>query len=750
MKYKYTVPPLLPLTPYELVGMIDEVKVLTAKSCPPCPTDAKQWPRVSEGREYRFKRLKYSYTRPISRKKMHTEKSGRTYVVDHDIERYGVDAGYAFKDNLGRRFVFRDNPIGDYELRSDLVWDFFEMPIVKTVAELRPKAFRRMKENCKVLEEINDFKFYPGQLDYISRVACVDQALVCGDVGTGKTCMAIALNSLKNARRTLLVAPKGTVKDSNGNKKKYDPAQWIAEMDKFSPDTQVRTIFCTRDFGKHLRKDGTLPAGVYITYPNAFFLNGGFERIPRSWLVQDRERNFRWKMRELGFNAPYDEEDPPSVENEYHRGVGETRNGFTCILKPSLSSIAGNQFDCVMLDEAHIMQSIDSVVTNAIIRLQPKYRYALTATPIPNVLPNIFPILGWLAVPNWFHGDKSNARWPYALEDQASFCSTFLTRERDFTEEAIRGNGSSCIKICPVISQAQTLLKVLKSLVAFISKEQCNPDVVKCYIETIRLPLGYAQKKLYAHNLDIKNIPYNDPKTCYGVQLQRLRGICADPMGRSFNDGIVRSNFNPKLITTLELIHQYLSKREQVIHISACIGQTDELANRLGESDISFSRIDSKASDHAGEANAFRRKDTHVMLMGAKCAVGHSFPECPNMIIGSFEWSYGSFHQALGRVYRVNSRQDANIKVLLSKDTIEESMFDKLADKRDAATMCILGEYVPIDYKDGDLDEILAEHHLSFDVDKIETKSEIEMELKWMDLCEKLSDQSGSLLLEVL
>lgn len=744
MKYKYTSPPLLPLTPYELVGMVDELKVLTAKQ-PPSPKTKALLPRVTAGKEYTFKRLKYSYTRPVSKKKMHTEKSGRTYVVDHDIERSGVDAGYAFTDDRKRQFVFRDNPIGDYELTSIQMWDFFEMPEVKTVAELRPKAFGRIKDNCKVLEEINDFTFYPGQLDYIARVACVDEALVCGDVGTGKTCMAIALNSLKNARRTLLVAPKGTVKSSDGRLKKYDPAQWIAEMDKFSADTKVRTIFSADDYYKYLRSDGTLPTGVYITYPTAFFLNGGIETIPRSWAAQDRERLLRSKMRDLGFNAPWDADNPPSVDNEYHCGIGQTHNGFTCVLKPSLSSIAGHHFDCVMLDEAHIMQSLDSAITRAVIRLQPKYKYALTATPIPNILPNIFPILGWLAVPNWFHGKKSNPRWPYALEDESTFCSTFLTRERDYTEEAIRGNGSSCIKTSPIISQAQRLLKVLKSLVAFISKEQCNPDVVKCNVKTLRVPLGYAQKKLYAHNLDIKNIPYKDPKTCYGVQLQRLRGICADPAGRSFNDGVVSSNFNPKLITTLELVHKYISQGEQVIHISSCIGQTDELSNRLEDADVSFSRIDSNASDHAREANQFRRHDTQVLLMGAKCAVGHSFPDCPNMIIGSFEWSYGSFHQALGRVYRVNSKRDADITVLLSKDTIEESMFDKLADKRDAATMCILGEYVPVDYQDGSIDDIMADHFLSFDEDLIETKSEIEMELEWMELRDKLAKQADSL-----
>ena len=745
---KFTAPPIRELTPYEMVGMIDEIKLLEAKDCPEPPKDFKfhgagTWSKITKGNKYKFRRLRYSYTRPLSKKKMHTDKYGKTFVLDHEIERYGVDAGYVFRDDDNHEYVFRDNPVGEGEFPSTKVWSFFEMPKVKTVAELRPKLYEAMLAKLKQLEELNGFTYFPGQLPYLARLLCVDEALVCGDVGTGKSCFAISIMAAKNAKRTLLMAPKGTVKDAQGNSKNYDPAQWIAEVRKFSPDTTVHQLFCKQDYLSLVRKDGTLPPGMYITYPNAFCINDSFEKIPNSWAASKREKKFRARLKDMGFDAPYSDESPPAVENHWHRGVGQTRNGFTCVVKPSLCTLSKHQFDMVMIDEAHVMQNLNSTVTSSLIRMQPKYRYALTATPISNILPNIFPILGWLAVPNWFHGEKSNPRWPYPKEGLSDFCQTFLTKERDFTEESVRGNGSMCVKVSPTISQVQRLLKVLKSIVAYISKDECNPDVVDCNVETIRIPLGYAQKQLYAENLNIKNIPWRDPKTKYGVQLTRLRGTCADPAGRDFNEGHVASNYNPKLITTLELIGGFLEKGEQVVHISSFIGQTDEIARRLVESGIEYSRVDSKVLNHVKQANAFKKGDTKVLLMGAKCAVGHSFDECPNMIIGSLEWSYGAFHQAMGRVYRLNSKKDANIKIILNKDTIEEAMFDKLSDKRDAATICMLGQYVPADYKDGDINEVMADHFLSFSAERVDTESEIEMELKWINLRGKLAVQAG-------
>ena len=46
------------------------------------------------------------------------------------------------------------------------------------------------------------WKFYPGQLDYLSRVGCKDFALIAADVGTGKTLMSTALIRLKLERLT--------------------------------------------------------------------------------------------------------------------------------------------------------------------------------------------------------------------------------------------------------------------------------------------------------------------------------------------------------------------------------------------------------------------------------------------------------------------------------------------------------------------------------------------------------------------
>ena len=104
--------------------------------------------------------------------------------------------------------------------------------------------------------------------------------------------MAISIKNAKNAKRCLIIAPKGTVKDASGHSTKHDPTQWVAEINKFSPDTKVYTLFSVDEYKALLRPNGTLPHGMYISYPNAFCTNGAFEKIPKVWAASKREELF--------------------------------------------------------------------------------------------------------------------------------------------------------------------------------------------------------------------------------------------------------------------------------------------------------------------------------------------------------------------------------------------------------------------------------------------------------------------------
>jgi primosomal protein N' len=114
-------------------------------------------------------------------------------------------------------------------------------------------------------------------------------------------------------------------------------------------------------------------------------------------------------------------------------------------------------------------------------------------------------------------------------------------------------------------------------------------------------------------------------------QITILRNICADRKGKPL--GLAKSNYNPKTVTVLQLVLECLQRGEQAVVVSARTGQTDEyyfrLAAAIGEPKLA--RIDSTVlpSEHAAEADRFKRGEARVLFMGIRCARGYSLV-CPS------------------------------------------------------------------------------------------------------------------------
>ncbi len=572
---------------------------------------------------------------------------------------------------------------------------------------------------------------------------------------TGKTLFALSLLAMKSPERALIIAPQGTMRssedagDEDGESVEYSASQWIQEIHKFTPYLQVWEIFSYADYERICSLNGgKLPPGVYVTYYQAMFSNGAREKVPDSW--DDKKLNAWAKANGFGQLPKAPEEEGEEPDDRYWCSrIGMEVDGIRSIITPCLATQIGDQFDMVLLDEAHCVCNLQANITQMLIRLQPKYRWALTATPIPNIVSNLFSLAGWIAVKDWFKGNRRNAAFPYAREDIGRFNSTFLSTERDFTSEEMKAAAAravgerwvgKCEKDSPVISSPARLLKILKPFMAFISKEDVNPDYIKPEVVDVRVPMGKEQAVLYGHYLNRSNVPGGHPLVRARRQSAWLRSICADPAG--FTHGgpsapKVYSNLNPKVIATLELVRDLLPTG-QVLIISSRVGLSNTLQHRLSEAGISIARIDSTipAEQHAYQANLFKEGKASVCLMGIKCAAAYSFDQCPYEIITSIEWSPGPLNQAKGRIDRVTNKVKKKIFCLLHKGTIEEIQYDVTATKDDAATICLRGRRVPREYKPVDPSEVMAAAIERFDLSG--STPERDCESKWPTLCAAL------------
>jgi hypothetical protein len=198
------------------------------------------------------------------------------------------------------------------------------------------------------------------------------------------------------------------------------------------------------------------------------------------------------------------------------------------------------------------------------------------------------------------------------------------------------------------------------------------------------------------------------------------------------------------VVSILELTRDLLREGEQVVIVNARIAVNDAIHDRLTEAGIPVSRIDSspRSGNHSEEANLFKQGHTRVMLMGIKCAVGHSFSNCRRLIISSLEYAPGALDQACWRVDRINTK-DAKIYCILHAGSYEETQFDTVALKGDASQIILQGRRVQRDLHTPDMGELLAASMISWDHGP-KTISESLCEQQWPTLRDELATSINS------
>jgi len=725
--------PIMPVTDFERVAYLDEEDTVLCLN---------SWGPFKKGEKYPVASRNYTFRQDFTRRKPHyNDQTDEMETVDHHCSLSGQDRKIVVE---GYSFMANPTPGADKELPEDRLWEIFARPPVITVADKYPEKVAEVRRTLEAAEMICNFQFFPGQMEYLSRVLVRDSALIAAQTGTGKTLMAISSYMVKDAQRCLVVCPKG-VAASDGD----EMSQWISEIHEFAPHIEVFRLFTHADYLRITSLNGgELPPGFYVTYYDAFYKNGAIENC--SMINPEEPRWNDTKLYDIVYPDMDDEERAEiAKKNSLVKTVGEEVDGIRCIAKPSLSTLIGHQFDMICLDEAHNIKSLSANVTKAAIRLSPKYRFAFTATPVPNTATDIFPVIGWVCVDEWYRGGISNAAFPFRREDLSRFESLFLSRERDYTAEAMlrsrdRTNRSRKVeKVSPVLSSPARLLKILKPAIAYITKPQCNPDYLPPRIVDVRVPLGADQSRLYAYFTHLGRITHTIAGTKitntlvqYSAQIEWMRTICTDPVHASTRAPqeapMVGESFNPKVAAILELTAAAMRNGEQVVIVNARKGITDVLHNRLEEAGVPVSRIDSsdRSGNHAEESNLFKRGFTKVMLMGIKCAVGHSYAQCKNLIIGSLEYSAGPFEQAQGRVDRLTSKE-SRIYCILHRNTIEEVMFDTVAMKDDASKIILRGQRVPRDFVPVDMSEVLMDSIIAWNSRDNTTVPESECAAQW-------------------
>lgn len=158
----------------------------------------------------------------------------------------------------------------------------------------------------------------------------------------------------------------------------------------------------------------------------------------------------------------------------------------------------------------------------------------------------------------------------------------------------------------------------------------------------------------------------------------RLRQATSDPTILT-SQQIISS----KLERCAELVEDLVLAGEKVVVMDVFKSSINRLATMLDEFKPLVCTGDVADTQVNNNIQQFRNDPNSKVLLGTsqKIGTGFSLPEAHYLIMLSTPWTYAEFSQNTDRIYRVNSDQPVYIKVLLTKDTIDERVWE-IVDKK--------------------------------------------------------------------
>lgn len=314
-----------------------------------------------------------------------------------------------------------------------------------------------------------------------------------------------------------------------------------------------------------------------------------------------------------------------------------------------------NNFDMIVLDEAHHAKSPTSLSAKTLLKLKAKRKIALTGTLIMNNPENSYVSL------KWTENIKCN-----------------------FTEFKHMYNVYGGFGGVQVIGYKN--LDVLQDLISSCSLRRRKDDILdlpdKTYIIDY-VELGKEQRELYDKVSDgilaELNLLDHIPSIIEELTINmRLRQITAFP-------GILSSDVtkSAKLDRLCELVDEITSQNDKVLIFNTFKSAAKEEFKLLEKYGALLCTGDQTEDEINNNKDLFEKDGSKKVMIATwqKMGTGHTLTAANYCIFVDTPWTDADFQQASDRIYRIGQNKKVTIITLISKDTYDERVKDILERK---------------------------------------------------------------------
>jgi superfamily II DNA or RNA helicase len=339
------------------------------------------------------------------------------------------------------------------------------------------------------------------------------------------------------------------------------------------------------------------------------------------------------------------------------------------LVRQDVEMLSGFEFDYIICDEAQALKNPASQIFKCMEQLKCKNRIALTGTPVENSTLDLWAIMNFVN--------------PGLLGSKKYFKAFFQNRiERKNDEQQLA-------KLRKIV--APFILRRTKSEVAKDLPERV--DLLLSCVMTDEQATYYQKAKETYRNLIIEHMYNRQSRQRQIILLQglsKLRQIANHP-------GMVDATYkggSGKMDDVRQKLFDILAEGHKVLIFSSFVMHLNFVKQMLEGEKIPFAIMTGDTDHREQVVKAFKHnKEIQIFLISIKTGgVGLNLPEADYVFILDPWWNPASEEQAVSRAHRIGRLNNVFVYRFISKDTIEEKIYNMQKRKQKLADELITSE----------------------------------------------------------
>jgi len=336
-------------------------------------------------------------------------------------------------------------------------------------------------------------------------------------------------------------------------------------------------------------------------------------------------------------------------------------------------------FDLVIVDEAHHVKNDRTVGWKLVNELKSRFLLLLSATPVENNLMDLFSLVTLLK-PGQL-GTKTSFRRQFVLRGDPTQPRN-RERLRGLIGEVMIRNTRALADIKLPARHASTVLvegepaeRELYAKLTDLVREGFQGKVSRLSLGLLLQEAGSSPRAV--RKTLLKMSEHSQMDGSIKRQMTRLAKLC---------EWVPNTSKTARLLELLEI------SKEKVLVFSRFTATLEEIAQRLSESGISFSKFQGNMSAaEKDRAVGNFQNGNNVMLCSEIGGEGRNLQFCSTMVNFDLPWNPMKIEQRIGRIHRIGQTRPVHVYNLCAANTAEHHILDVL-DRRINMFELVIGE----------------------------------------------------------